>query len=108
MIPFLSVTLNKLQLNQPNMKKFILSLCAFFFINALIFAQSTERPSFQSGKLQGAINLDGILDEDDWKNAPILQDFLTTEPLEKGTPSFQTTVRVIANEKFVICILLAK
>ncbi len=84
------------------MKKLLLNICLLFFTNLLVFSQSTERPSFQSGKLQTAINLDGILDEDDWKNAPILQDFLTTEPIEKGTPSFQTIVRVIANEKFVI------
>lgn len=84
------------------MKRLLLSVCLLFFINSLLFAQSSERPSFKSGKLQGDINLDGVLDEDDWKSAPVLQDFLTTEPTEKGTPSSATIVRVIANEKFVI------
>lgn len=84
------------------MKKFLLSISLVCITNSIVLPQSVDRPSFQSGKLQSNIVLDGVLDEEDWKNAPILQDFLTTEPIEKGTPSFQTTVRVIANEKFVI------
>ncbi len=84
------------------MNKLLLTTCFFIFSNTLLIGQSTERPSFQAGKLQENITLDGILDESDWQNAPILQDFLTTEPIEKGTPSSATLVRVIANEKFVI------
>jgi len=61
-----------------------------------------ERPSFETGKLLGEIKIDGILDESDWKNAPVLDEFLTTEPIEKGTPSFPTFVRVLANEKSII------
>ena len=61
-----------------------------------------ERPSFEAGKLVGEIKIDGLLDETDWKNAPVLKDFLTTEPIEKGTPSFPTYVRVIANERSII------
>ena len=61
-----------------------------------------ERPSFETGKLLGEIKIDGILDESDWENAPILDEFLTTEPIEKGTPSFPTFVRVLTNEKSII------
>ena len=61
-----------------------------------------ERPSFETGKLLGEIKIDGILDESDWKNAPVLDEFLTTEPIEKGTPSFPTLVRVLTNEKSII------
>lgn len=61
-----------------------------------------ERPSFETGKLLGEIKIDGILDESDWKNAPVLDKFLTTEPIEKGTPSFPTFVRVLTNEKSII------
>ncbi len=39
------------------------------------------------------------MDESDWKNAPLLDEFRTTEPVEKGLPSAQTHVRVLANEK---------
>lgn len=84
------------------LKRVLPFICLLFFLNSTILAQSKERPSFKSGKLLGEISLDGILDETDWKNAPILQDFLTTEPIEKGVPSFSTSVQVIANEKYVI------
>lgn len=61
-----------------------------------------ERPSFETGKLLGEIKIDGLLDESDWKNAPVLDEFLTTEPIEKGIPSFSTFVRVLANEKSIV------
>lgn len=68
----------------------------------LLFGQSSERPSFEAGKISDEIILDGVLNEDSWKNTAVLSDFLTTEPIEKGIPSSPTLVRVIANEKEVI------
>jgi len=82
--------------------RILLGMC-FFLLGALsVYAQTPERPSFKAGKLLGEIQIDGMLDESDWQNAPLLDAFLTTEPEEKGTPSSPTTVRVIANEKMVI------
>ena len=58
----------------------------------------TER----AGILTGDIRIDGILDESEWYSAPVLTNFLTTEPAEKGTPTATTLVRVLANEKSII------
>ncbi len=69
---------------------------------SIVNGQTTERPSFKAGKLTEDINIDGVLDDPDWTNTPVLSSFLTTEPVEKGKPSFPTNVRVIASEKFVI------
>lgn len=80
---------------------------AFLFLAFVIFclsyaqSQVTERPSVQAGKLIGEITIDGFLDEPDWQNAPVLDAFLTTEPVEKGKPSAPTLVRVIATEKAI-------
>ena len=84
------------------MKRLLLIL--FFLVTPIsfLFSQSKERPSFEAGKLKGEIKIDGVLDEADWKNTPVLDDFRTTEPTEKGIPSSRTIVRVIANEKAVI------
>ncbi len=41
------------------------------------------------------------MDEQVWKNAPVLNTFQTTVPVEKGTPSAATIVRVLVNEKAV-------
>ena len=61
-----------------------------------------EKPQIAAGKLTGDLNLDGILDEIDWENAPVLDDFLTVVPEEKGNPSYPTQVRVLANERSVV------
>lgn len=84
------------------MNKFHLIVCFLLIPFALLFGQSTERPSLEAGKLLGEITIDGLLDEPDWENAPVLDNFFTTEPLEKGNPSAATIVRVIANEKYVV------
>ncbi len=76
--------------------------CFLLMPNTLIFGQSLDRPSIKAGKLQDVISIDGLLDEPDWKNAPVLDNFLTTEPVEKGVPSYPTIVKVIANEKSII------
>lgn len=68
----------------------------------LLSSQSSERPSFQAGEITETFRIDGLLNEADWHKAPVLVDFLTTVPVEQGEPSFQTKVRVIANEKNII------
>ena len=55
-----------------------------------------------AGRLVGEIRIDGYMDENEWKRAPVLDAFLTTEPVEKGPPSAQTIVRVLVDEKALI------
>ena len=74
---------------------------ALFLYHDLCWSQE-EKPHLAAGKLVGDIRLDGLLDEADWKKAPALEDFLTVVPEEKGTPSYPTRVKVLADEKFVI------
>jgi hypothetical protein len=73
-----------------------------FVCHALVQSQDSERPSLQAGKMTGEITVDGVLDEPDWQNAPVLDSFFTTEPIEKGMPSSPTLVRVLVNEKAII------
>ncbi|MCL6272968.1 carbohydrate binding family 9 domain-containing protein [Muricauda sp. 2012CJ35-5] len=61
----------------------------------------TERPSFESGRITERMLLDGILDEPDWANAPVLDTFKTTVPEEGGEPSQRTTVQVLTDSKMV-------
>ncbi|MCP4977133.1 MAG: carbohydrate binding family 9 domain-containing protein, partial [Maribacter sp.] len=84
------------------MKILQLIICFLVLPTTFLFSQSTDRPSHKAGKLLGDIKIDGLLDESDWKNAPVLDEFLTTEPSEKGIPSAPTLVRVIANDKSVV------
>ena len=84
------------------MNRFFLNLCFVLIPVTLLLGQSNDRPAFEAGKLTGTIKIDGLLDEADWNNAPVLDEFLTTEPIEKGNPSSPTFVRVMANEKAVV------
>ena len=84
------------------MNKIILFICIPFLANPLVFGQTQERPSIEAGQLISEIQIDGHLDEADWQKAPILTQFLTTEPEERGVPSNKTLVQVLANEKSVI------
>ncbi len=83
-------------------KRSFLFIGLLFVCHALVQSQDSERPSLQVGKITGEITVDGVLDEPDWQNAPVLDSFFTTEPIEKGTPSAPTLVRVLVNEKAII------
>lgn len=76
-----------------------------FFICLLHFAgmaQSDTRPELSAGVLNTPIKLDGLLDETDWESAPVADAFLTIVPVEKGTPSAETRVRVLASPRTVV------
>ena len=72
-----------------------------FICYSAVRCQVAERPTIQAGSLTGEIIIDGVLDEAEWQNAPVLDSFLTTEPVERGKPSAPTLVRVIATEKAI-------
>jgi Domain of unknown function (DUF5916) len=61
--------------------------------------QEFERPSHPIGKVTGEIRLDGDLSEESWQQAPVLSDLKTTEPIEGGSPTGLTEVRIIAEPK---------
>ena len=72
-----------------------------FIYYTAVQSQTAERPTLQAGRSIGEIAIDGLLDEEDWQNAPVMDSFLTTEPVERGTPSAPTLVRVIVTEKAI-------
>ena len=73
----------------------------FFIYYSAVRCQVAERPKIQAGSLTGEIIIDGVLNEEEWQNVPVMDSFLTTEPVERGTPTAPTLVRVIATEKAI-------
>ena len=65
-------------------------------------SQENIRPEIPAGRLTATIDLNGILDEADWDQAPVLDNFKTTVPVEGGNPSAPTTVRVLAHPKYLL------
>ncbi|MGI9546220.1 MAG: DUF5916 domain-containing protein [Flavobacteriaceae bacterium] len=83
--------------------RFAHNFCVLLLIvsGSFLYCQTSDRPSFEAGTLRSEIRVDGLLDEADWADAPVLDNFLTTVPVEKGKPSFPTLVRVLASEKML-------
>ena len=77
-------------------------LASFSLYGLSATCQVMERPSLAAGVVEGDVRIDGLLDEPSWANAPVLDTFLTTVPVEKGQPSARTLVRVLADEKFLV------
>jgi len=79
-----------------------LILLLLLLIYPSLWSQTVIKPFLKAGKLQERIHLDGVLDETSWKQAPILQNFRTTVPIENGEPSQTTTIQVLADSKTII------
>ena len=77
----------------------------FLVVFALIYsagmAQEFIRPQFEAGKVVDKITLDGDLREQSWQNAPVLSHLKTTVPIEGGSPTARTEIRVLAEAKFL-------
>ena len=50
-------------------------------------------------QLSFAINIDGILDEPEWNQAKVIEDFLTVYPNDKSIPKYKTQVLYFSDEK---------
>ena len=47
----------------------------------------------------GEINIDGVLDEPEWKDAEVHTDFVTVEPLSGEVAKYSTEVRIFTNDE---------
>jgi len=65
-------------------------------------AQSVVRPKIAASPVNEAIVLDGLLNESDWQTATLVDAFKTIVPVEGGIPSGRTTMRVLADARFLV------
>ena len=63
---------------------------------AAVLAQEITQPRLGVGPLDAAMKIDGALDEAAWRQAPVADGFLQTDPQEGAAPSMQTRVQVLA------------
>ncbi len=77
-------------------------ICLLCLLSNPCFSQQTERPRMAAAAVTGNIKLDGILDEADWEGAPVNDDFKTTVPVEGGTPSNRTELRVLTHPRYLL------
>ena len=65
-------------------------------------APSAPRTSVDAGALDGAIRLDGRMDEAAWQQARVIDNLTMSEPTPGAAPSGRTVVRVLADARTVL------
>lgn len=75
----------------------------FWFITEALYAQNKNRPGieFSIKKADGAIKLDGVLDEPDWVNANVATNFYLNYPVDTMPPIYQSEARLTFDEHFL-------
>ena len=61
-----------------------------------------QPPELRVGTLPDELRLDGVLDEPAWQAADAISGLTTTVPVEGGTPSGRTVVRVLGNSNELV------
>jgi hypothetical protein len=61
-----------------------------------------DRPFLSVGALEGDLDLDGLLDEDAWENAPAIAGLTMIEPVEGGNLTGHTRVQVLASPRYLV------
>lgn len=86
------------------MKQFIIG--ALLLFSTVVFCQKSqnfpppEKPTtIQTAKSVGKINIDGKLNEVDWKNAEPVTDFFRREPRQGGEIKYETQVKFLYDDK---------
>lgn len=70
------------------------NLILFFFL-ALSLTSFSQLKNISTIRTSDVIRIDGILNEEDWKNAPVAKDFITYSPNFGKNPAMPTEVRVL-------------
>ncbi|RNC85745.1 MAG: hypothetical protein ED557_02935 [Balneola sp.] len=63
---------------------------------------SEDAPTMDAVRItSGLIILDGLLDENAWRNAPVATGFTQRFPVDGGTPSQQTEAQILYTDKYI-------
>ncbi len=78
----------------------ILFIALLFLANhSLLFA--SERKHSIASKALSAIDIDGVLNENDWQHASVADQFIQTEPFNGKAATFDTRVYILYDEKAI-------
>jgi hypothetical protein len=69
---------------------------------ARVGAQEPAPPALRAGAMAAGIEVNGVLDEESWVAAELVDAFAQTEPAEGAPPSARTAVRVIAGARALV------
>ncbi len=83
-------------------KKLIISFLLLIISGYNVFAQDSGRRVVRASHETEGFIFDGVVDEACWRAADSISTLTMVEPVEGGTPTFPTVVRIIATEKEII------
>ncbi|MEJ1241649.1 DUF5916 domain-containing protein [Chryseolinea sp. T2] len=83
------------------MVKSILPGAVLVCLFAGVRAQTQDATALRPLHVSGVIKIDGILDEELWGRASVLNDFVQCQPQIGGTPTESTTVRFLYDDEFI-------
>jgi len=78
------------------MKKALLPLFLFSFLINIHAQDSTK--TLNALRTASAPKIDGLLDDDVWKNAEVASDFIQRDPIEGAKPSQKTEVKIVYDD----------
>src|SRR6476646_3525665 len=87
------------------MKRRILEILLSIFI--LVFFEKANGQGSQTSRSVNAykthvkVVIDGVLDDEIWKNVPTVDSFINKWPTENGKALLQTEVRIAYNEQYI-------
>jgi hypothetical protein len=61
-----------------------------------------NRPSLKVGTLGGDLRMDGLMTEEAWSQAPLIDGLTMIEPMEGGRVTGETRIRVLASPQFLV------
>ncbi len=82
-------------------KKFLLIAALFLACFNLIAQPGSQRPSLEAVRVIESPDIDGIIDEDVWKQANVASGFTQESPVYNAPPRFNTEVRIIYDDKAI-------
>ena len=71
------------------------------FLSSIIYAQNLPGTKLKIKKFHGDIVLDGVLDENAWKEADVADDWYQNFPVDSLPSPFQTEARMTYNDEFL-------
>lgn len=82
------------------MKYFLLTVC-LLSLSCLVEAQEQFSYQIEAKKVVKQIDLDGVLEEEDWQNAYGISDFHLNFPFDTSYATLQTEVKILFDDNFL-------
>ncbi len=83
------------------MNRFSLLVPILVLICSMAIAQNKQGTGLPISRAKGSIKIDGVLDEEAWKEAGTATNFFLNFPVDSLPPSFQTEARIIFDDDFL-------